>query len=259
MLKDNRRIYKHIIWDWNGTLLDDVDIVIDAMNNLLKRRKLPLLDIEKYKDIFTFPVKDYYTRLGFDFNEEPFEKLAIEYISEFNSSNYQFKLHKGVEEVLKRVRNMNISQSILSASQEQELNEIVQKLNINKFIVKAAGLNDHYAISKVERGKELLVDLDLEPIDALLIGDTIHDYEVSRELGCDCLLVCNGHQCYEKLKWCNVDIINDILNVSDYLDGLALPGGNRKWNRYIKTYKKGGIPMDINKHRKVCSNKGPLG
>lgn len=55
----NNKSYRHIIWDWNGTLLDDVDIVIEAMNRLLKRRNMPLLDYYTYKKIFTFPVKDY--------------------------------------------------------------------------------------------------------------------------------------------------------------------------------------------------------
>ena len=74
---DSIKAYKHIIWDWNGTLLDDVDIVIDCMNSLLKKRNLPLLHVDKYKDIFTFPVKDYYSQLGFDFTTEPFEKTGI--------------------------------------------------------------------------------------------------------------------------------------------------------------------------------------
>jgi len=56
-----------------------------------------LLDKEKYRNIFIFPVKDYYTQLGFDFNIEPFEKLATEFISEFSSEKYQFRLHHGAE------------------------------------------------------------------------------------------------------------------------------------------------------------------
>jgi len=219
MLTVSIKGYKHIIWDWNGTLLDDVNIVIDAMNSLLKRRRLPLLDIEKYKDIFTFPVKDYYSRLGFDFNVEPFEKLAIEFISEFSSEKYQFRLHNGVEEVLNSIKSMGISQSVLSASQEQELNNIVSKLNINEYFIRIVGLNNHYAVSKVEKGKYLLVDLGLEPKEVLLIGDTAHDYEVSQEIGCDCLLICNGHQSYQRISNCHTSIIKTISDVVDFIKG----------------------------------------
>ena len=100
MLNESAKTYGHIIWDWNGTLLDDVDIVIGAMNTLLKRRNLPLLGKEKYKKIFTFPVKEYYAQLGFDFSIEPFEKLAVEYMTELNSDKYQFKLYSGVVKIL---------------------------------------------------------------------------------------------------------------------------------------------------------------
>lgn len=217
MLKHNEITYKHIIWDWNGTLLDDVSIAIDAMNSLLKRRDLSLLDIKTYKDIFTFPVKDYYALLGFDLDKEPFEKLAVEFISEFNSVKDQFRLYRGVEEVLESIKNMGISQSILSAAQELELIDTVSKLSINEYFIKIAGLNNHYALSKVERGRELLSDLGLEPEEVLLIGDSVHDYEVSKEIGCDCLLICNGHQSYQRISKCPANIIRTISNVVDYI------------------------------------------
>lgn len=46
---------KHIIWDWNGTLFDDVDICVDNINWLLKKYNLPEITKEKYREIFTFP------------------------------------------------------------------------------------------------------------------------------------------------------------------------------------------------------------
>ena len=216
------KAYKHIIWDWNGTLLDDVDIVIDAMNNLLKRRNLPLICKEKYKNIFTFPVKDYYTQLGFDFCSEPFEKLASEFITEFSSEKYQFRLHVGVEKILNSIKQLGISQSILSASKECELTKIVTKLNIKKYFLRISGLNNHFAMSKVQRGKDLLTDLELKPDKVLLIGDTVHDYEVATELGCGCLLICNGHQSFERIRDCNVSIIERISGVINFIKEEAI-------------------------------------
>lgn len=222
MLNDSVRTYRHIIWDWNGTLLDDVDIVIEAMNTLLKRRNLPLLGKEKYKNIFTFPVKDYYAQLGFDFSVEPFEKLAVEYIAEYNSDKYQFKLHPGVEEILECINKMGISQSILSASQEQGLVDAVGKLNIGSYFKRIAGLNNYYAISKTERGEELLRELGIKPDDVLLVGDTIHDYEVAEELECGCLLICNGHQSYRRIFHCNAPVVESISDVIGFITGEAI-------------------------------------
>lgn len=216
------RAYKHVIWDWNGTLLDDVKVVINVMNNLLGRHNLPLLDIEKYKNIFTFPVKDYYAQLGFDFNVQTFEELASEFISEFCSEKYQFRLHSGVEEVLDFIDRLGIGQSILSASKEQELIDVVTRLNISNYFITIAGLNDHYAISKVKRGKDLLASLGLEPYEILLVGDTVHDYEVSKEIGCDCLLISNGHQSCQRISNCNTTIIETISEIVDFIKGEAI-------------------------------------
>jgi len=215
-------VHKHIIWDWNGTLLDDVEIVIDAMNVLLKKRKLTLLDYKTYIDIFTFPVQDYYAHVGFDFGIEPFEELATEYITELNSNKYCFKLHTGVIEILDDIHTKGITQSILSASQEKELNDIVKSLGIGGYFKKIAGLDNHYAKSKVEKGKEILAELELKPQEVLLVGDTIHDYEVSQEIGCDCLLVANGHQSYERLAILEVDIVNSLADVYMFIQDSAI-------------------------------------
>ena len=55
--------YDTIIWDWNGTLLNDVDMCINCMNQLLQPRNIALLDHKKYQEVFTFPVQDYYEKM----------------------------------------------------------------------------------------------------------------------------------------------------------------------------------------------------
>jgi phosphoglycolate phosphatase len=72
-------------------------------------------------------------------------------------------------------------------------------------------------MSKVNRGRELLAEIGREPDDVLLIGDTGHDYEVSRELGCDCLLISSGHQSFQRISNYNTGIVGDISKVCEYL------------------------------------------
>ncbi len=49
--------YKHIIWDWNGTLLNDLTLCVDLLNVSLEKRKLPEMTEEKYRKKFLFPIK----------------------------------------------------------------------------------------------------------------------------------------------------------------------------------------------------------
>lgn len=204
------RKYSHVIWDWNGTLLDDVDIVISSMNKLLIKRNLPFLTLERYKNIFTFPVEDYYLELGFDFKIEPFEKLAAEFIFEFSSQKHQFKLHLGTHEILNYFKELGINQSVLSASQEKSLCETIKNIGISQYFLKIVGLDNHCAVSKLDRGFRLLEELSINPKELVLIGDTLHDYDVANKLGCDCILISNGHQSYERFTGCNVVILKTL-------------------------------------------------
>ena len=61
---------KSVIWDFNGTILDDVELATGSMNELLRRRNLPPIDKATHRRVFRFPVSDYYRSLGFDINIE---------------------------------------------------------------------------------------------------------------------------------------------------------------------------------------------
>ena len=73
----------HIIWDWNGTLLDDRWLCVDAINKSLLLRNLPVIDENRYLEIFCFPVEKYYLKLGFDFEKEPFTISGSEFIKNY--------------------------------------------------------------------------------------------------------------------------------------------------------------------------------
>ena len=201
---------RHIIWDWNGTLINDIWLVVEIMNKMLKKRSLSEIDLKKYREIFDFPVIDYYAKLGFDFSKESFEELTVEFIGEYYARFNECKLFDEVEEVLKKIRDRGISQSILSASKEDVLTEKIKYYGIDKYFSKIIGLENHYAESKIENGKKWIAELNLNPQEVLLIGDTAHDYIVSKHIGSDCLLIANGHYSYERLAKLGVDVISTL-------------------------------------------------
>lgn len=203
-------IYKHIIWDWNGTLFDDVELCLDIINNILIKRNLNALSLDDYRNIFTFPVKDYYAEAGLDFNKYPFEELGQEWMNEYENRKTESKLHEGTEEVLKHLNNKKIGQSILSAYKQHPLEQIVKKFNLNNYFSNMVGLDHIYATSKIELGKNLMQKLGNGKDETLLIGDTVHDFEVAREISADCLLIANGHQSKERLATCGVPVLNSL-------------------------------------------------
>lgn len=205
--------YSHIIWDWNGTLLNDVHWGIDAMNKMLKRRnKKPLEDLAAYHKVFCFPIIEYYKAVGFNFEEEAFESLAEEYISHYHGNGCEkLKLHDGAEDLLKTLYDNGMVQLILSASSQDNLMEQISLFNIEKYFDEILGISDIFAKSKVQIGLDYISRKKVPK--ALFIGDTTHDYEVAEALGADCILVANGHQSMQALLSCGVPVVKSIKEV----------------------------------------------
>lgn len=206
--------YKHIIWDWNGTLLDDVGLCVDIINNVLSKKNLDILTLNNYRDIFTFPIKNYYQKAGFNFNKYTFEEVGQEWMSEYERRRDECILHEGAMEILTLLQRKKIEQSILSAYPHKTLIEIISRFNLNEFFKYIIGLDNIYATSKVELGKELMKNISNGEGKILLIGDTEHDYEVAKEIDADCILIADGHQSKEKLVACNVPVFDSLAELS---------------------------------------------
>ncbi len=207
---------KLIIWDWNGTLLNDVETCVEAANIMLQERNMGFLDIDKYKNIFTFPVQDYYKILGFDFEKEPFEDLSVEYIDLYKQFSEKAPLHIGVVEALRYFQSKNYKQIILSASEQKALEYQVKERGIKPFFDSILGLNNIYAKSKLQNAINYMKDSNIDSNKALFIGDTYHDYEVAREIGVECVLVKNGHQELTQFSFNGeTKVVNNLLDITE--------------------------------------------
>jgi phosphoglycolate phosphatase len=204
---------KHIIWDWNGTLFDDVELCRQIINGILKKRDLDELTLEKYRSIFTFPVKDYYEKAGLDFSRYPFEMLGREWMDQYEMRKGECSLHSGAAGILEQIAEKGIGQSILSAYSQRTLEEIVRQFGLDKYFSHMVGLDHIYATSKIDNGKELMKKLGNEKGETLFIGDTVHDYETAEEIGAECILIADGHQEKAKLEACGVAVYNSLKEI----------------------------------------------
>ena len=208
--------YTHIIWDWNGTLLDDLHFSIKSINTLLVKRDLkPLNSVEEYRNVFGFPVIDYYKKIGFDFDKEPFEIIAEEFISIYNSYEDLMEIHAGAASVLENIKSREIEQVILSASEKNNLMRQVEKLGIAPYFSRIMGIEDIYAGGKLAIGKEYMKQIN--PRQTVFIGDSTHDFEVGRGMGCDVILIAAGHQNKKALSVCNAPVLENIIQVLEYI------------------------------------------
>ncbi len=209
--------YKHIIWDWNGTLFNDVDLCLSIINRILSYQSIQPLSKEKYLEIFTFPVERYYAEAGLDFSLYSFEKLGSDWMNEYENRKHECKLYNSAPYLLKIFSEEGIGQSILSAYSQDSLEQMVNKYGISDYFMNLAGLDHIYATSKLELGKELIKKLAPTDHEILLIGDTIHDFEVAAEIGADCVLIAEGHQSKARLLKCGVPVFDSLNHFTNTL------------------------------------------
>ena len=189
-----------ILWDWNGTLLDDVELCVDALNRLLAKHAYPQrYDRNQYRAIFGFPIEEYYIRAGFDFSRHSFAMLAEEYMDDYIPASAACPLADGAIEALDAFRAAGLRQVVLSASPVPTLTRQAEEHHVTGYFDRLLGLGDIYAKSKVELGLRFMREEGIDPARAVMIGDSVHDFEVAQAMGTPCVLHCSGHQSRETL------------------------------------------------------------
>ena len=188
-----------VIWDFNGTLIDDVEHIVRSVNVLLQRRALPLLTVASFRDVFGFPIVDYYRKIGFDLSAESMADLSAEFHDEYVPGLMTCPLHEGVVDALATFRKTGARQFVLSALEEVLLGSAIDRLGIADCFEALYGLDHLEGDSKLTRARSLLDDFRIPPNTALLIGDTDHDAEVAEALSIEAALVATGHQSERRL------------------------------------------------------------
>ncbi len=203
--------YRHIIWDWNGTLLDDAWLSVEIINTLLRKRGLPVTDHQRYQREFDFPVRGYYQRIGFDFALYPYEELATEFIELWDQRYVECTLRAHALQVVKALAADGHQQTILSASEQKRLEEMVGIFpELHGCFSRLIGVEDYYAVSKLDHGRRLIAELAHAPAEVVLIGDTTHDFAVAQAMGIASILIPSGHHPREKLAQCDALIVESL-------------------------------------------------
>lgn len=218
---------KHVVWDWNGTLLDDIAPSIDAINSLLRDRAMQEIAHEDYRERFGFPVRDFYIGLGFDLAREDFAGVSATFIQRYRDRLHLMRLHVGVHDTLQRLRLRGITQHVVSAMEARMLQEMLTHHQIVEHVQHIRGLDHLNATSKIDLGVALVTTLACSPDEVLFVGDTLHDHETAVAMGCRCVLFTGGHQSKQRLQQVGVDVIETLADVERFIDRTWQSKGER--------------------------------
>jgi phosphoglycolate phosphatase len=202
------RRHEHVVWDWNGTLLDDAGFCVDVVNRMLLSRHLPETTLDHYRSTFTFPVSTAYESLGFDLSRESFETLGREFFLGYESGRHRCSLQPGARSLLEHIRSAGLGQSLLSAYAQETLDTIVDSLGLRPLFSHLVGVDHIYATGKVDQGHHLRRLLPYPGGRILLIGDTLHDWDVAQAMGIDSVLISHGHQSRHRLEESGTTVVD---------------------------------------------------
>lgn len=198
-----------LVLDFNGTIVDDIGLCVDILNKMLKMQGHPVVELETYKHIFTFPIINYYKAAGFKLKpegDEDFDYLANIFVHDYKAGFESLSMFEDVIPFLEALKGKK-KLVLLSASEQKMLESQLAHFGILKYFDAVIGIKDIYAASKLEEAKGFFVESKADPNKTLFIGDTLHDVEVAKALGAKIMLIARGHQAMDVLEKGESDFI----------------------------------------------------
>jgi phosphoglycolate phosphatase len=214
---------KVILWDWNGTLINDVHITVGAFNAVAEEYGYSPVSLERYREIYRHPIRELYQDAGFDLAAHPFEGIARRWSEIFRAFPRTADLHEDARPVLEALKGHGSRQSILSALPQPLLEDAVGSRDIRHLFESIHGATDDLGHGKVDAGLAVARSLGVVGPDITVIGDSSHDAEVAQELGASCALVSHGAESEARLQATGFEVFGSLSDVYAHLSGVPLP------------------------------------
>lgn len=222
----NRRILPrvnplHVVWDWNGTLLDDLSIVVEAINASMDRLGRDPIDEGDYRDHFTRPVRAFYESLfGHPVTDPEWEQLNDWFHARYFSQIDRADLTGDTLDALTVVESLGWSQSLLSMSSQDWLDRIVEAKGVADRFDRIDGLNGSTGGLKAQHMEEHLQALELDPGRTVVVGDTPDDAVAARHVGAHVVLYDGGSHHLPHLQGMGAPVAHSLLEAVEIASGL---------------------------------------
>lgn len=224
---------KHIVWDWDGTLLDNTQLIRNIYNQLLIQAGGQPISLERYRSTPNQSLFEMLKTQGVntaDLNKSEWDQKFFDC---YERDIHTCALHKEAVNILKEVLQNHRRQSILSFHPNESLQKIVKHHEITGLFTHIYGREDLSETEKINLGRRLLDKLNIPNDQIILIGDTLQDARTAKALGIRCLLIDHGQQNQQLLEKTGNAVIHNLAEVPVYLNSIT--GQHQQENTAIKT------------------------
>ncbi|ASU24380.1 phosphoglycolate phosphatase [Vibrio qinghaiensis] len=212
----------HIIWDWNGTLLDDFHISLKATNVALMNIDVLPLNSEEYRSLYCVPVYDFYRKvLGRKPTLIEWENIGKKFSTIYKHEILDAPLAKDVLDLLHKRRR----HSICSLMERDLLIKMLESFGISSHFTEIHGrttplaTEGKYAHLK-QHVNNLINNWGVKKEEIVVIGDTADDADSAQELGLASILYSGGTFNHQRLAATGKPVVNTLIEavtLADYL------------------------------------------
>lgn len=209
----------HLVWDWNGTLVDDLSLVVAATNAAFASVGGPAITAEQHRRGFRRPIAEYYAEvLGRPVDDAEFAMLDAVFHREYQAG-LPCDLTLDAEEALARWPG---TQSLVSMWTHPELTTAVAEYGLGKHFVRVDGRRaDHgTARHKAPLLAEHLAALGRTGHEVVLIGDTVDDAHAAASVGAGCVLYAGGFTHADQLRATGTPLADSLAGAVATAEGL---------------------------------------
>jgi len=183
----------HIVWDWNGTLLNDLELVVRSVSESIGRFGHDPIDAESYRDHYTRPVRSFYDSLfGRQVGDMEWSDLNKTFHEVYYAGVDSANLADDAVAVLDGAAGLGIGQSLLSMSTHQHLVPTVRTHGIEQYFSLVTGLEKPSGEVKAAYLERHLLDQAVDPSTVVVVGDTPDDHVAAMSVGARSILYDGG-------------------------------------------------------------------
>lgn len=199
--------YKNIVWDYNGTIIDDARLAVDAENLVLQSYGLPEITLEYYLKECEMPILNFYNKI-FKMEDYDFSEIAERFVSNYDKLFDTADIFPEVREMIEALSVSGYNQGVISGFESSRLKSSLRKFGLDGYFRFMSGSDDIDCGDKSERAVMVVRKYGFDPKETLFIGDMYHDYETARKVGADCVLIAKGHQDAEVLRSYGITVLD---------------------------------------------------
>lgn len=220
----NRRT--HLVWDWNGTLLDDNTAVVGATNAAFGEIGLAPITVEQYRETYCVPIPRFYERLmGRLPTDAEWERMDSAFHRHYTAQRDACGLTAGAAELLAQWQLTGRSQSIMSMYQHEELVPVVRGYGIERHFVRVDGRTGPSGGSKAQYMERHLAELaalgGISPRHTVVIGDAVDDAVAAAHVGAKAVLYTGGSHSRAGLEEAGVPVVDSLAEATALAERLA--------------------------------------